>query len=194
MSSKVYYENEIFENVKNEGRYYADLEFVDCTFYNCSLENCRFVNCNFVDCKFKKSKFVNLKFEKTVMNDGEFENCTLSNINWSLLYGGGYITPLQKIKNCILRYNNFLEINLSKFDFKTNEVTETMFADCILTGADFKNCNLSGTEFFKCNLTKSDFRNSYGYRIDITSNKLKGAKFSSPEVHSLLSGLGIIIE
>ncbi len=127
------------------------------------------------------------------MMDSIFEDCHLLGINWSLLFGGGYIIPIRKLKNCQLKYNNFLEINFSKFNVGNNTITYSMFADCNLVCSSFMNTNLENTEFFRCDLTKSDFRNFIGYIIDISNNKLKGTKFSLPEAVNLLKGLGIVI-
>ncbi|MDP2103500.1 MAG: hypothetical protein Q8K26_01100 [Candidatus Gracilibacteria bacterium] len=52
-----------------------------------------------------------------------------------------------------------------------------------------------GKELFQnSNLTKVNFSGATNYYIDPTQNKLKGAKFSQPEVLSLLAGFGIEIE
>lgn len=46
----------------------------------------------------------------------------------------------------------------------------------------------------QCNMPKADFRGARGYAIDIKNNNLEGAKFSYPEVVSLLSSIDIIID
>ncbi|MFR4453288.1 MAG: pentapeptide repeat-containing protein [Ruminococcus sp.] len=60
--------------------------------------------------------------------------------------------------------------------------------------SSFRNCRLERTQFDGCDIRKADFRESCGYLIDITSNKIKNAKFSYPEVVRLLDALDIQIE
>ena len=68
------------------------------------------------------------------------------------------------------------------------------FEECDLQESNFRNCRLEATQFFRCDVRKADFREAKGYVIDIPSNKLRQAKFSFPEVVSLLDSLEIKIE
>lgn len=69
-----------------------------------------------------------------------------------------------------------------------------MFAKANLSGSSFYGCDLSDTEFFQCDLRKSDFRQASGYKVDVLSCQVKGAKFSYPEAINLLHYLGISVE
>ena len=80
------------------------------------------------------------------------------------------------------------------FKFASSQFQECFFEECSLKGCNFKDINFASTQFNRCNLSKADFRGAYGYNIDINSNILKKAKFSFPEVTSLLSSLDIIID
>ncbi|WP_456300159.1 pentapeptide repeat-containing protein [Romboutsia faecis] len=60
--------------------------------------------------------------------------------------------------------------------------------------ANFKHICFEYTQFTQCNMTRSDFRGTYGYIIDIQSNKLKKAKFSFLEVRNLLISIDIVID
>ena len=53
---------------------------------------------------------------------------------------------------------------------------------------------LGGTRFTRCDLQKADLRTAEEYAIDLETNKLKGARFSFPDVVRLLDGTGIVIE
>lgn len=73
-------------------------------------------------------------------------------------------------------------------------IQESIFEECDLQESNFRNCRLEATQFFRCDVRKADFREAKGYVIDIPSNKLRQAKFSFPEVVSLLDSLEIKIE
>ncbi len=68
------------------------------------------------------------------------------------------------------------------------------FTEVDLSGADFKKSEFRETLFQQCNLEKADFTDARGYTIDPVSNKIKGARFSHPDVMSFLAYLGIEIE
>ena len=66
--------------------------------------------------------------------------------------------------------------------------------ECDLTEADFRDCNLAETVFTGANLTRADFRGAKDYVISPQDNRVRRAKFSFPEVMSLLRCLEIEIE
>lgn len=189
-----YHENKAFEHINMVEDMITDVEFVDCCFESCTFENCSIDGCRFTDCQFVNCRITNVKAEDTTMMECGFIHCSLIGISWSTLFGGGYIMPINRLEDCQLKYNNFVEMNFAKFDFSNNTMIECMFADCNLSASKFLKCDLSRTEFFKCNLNKADFREAAGYAIDLSTNQLKGARFSFPEVVNLLNGLGIIID
>jgi len=74
---------------------------------------------------------------------------------------------------CIIRENDFINTNL--------------------TGSDFSDSDLQASKFQNTNLEKTNFVGAKNYYIDPTQNKLKKAKFSQPEVLSLLARFEIKI-
>lgn len=190
-----YYEGSAFENKIYENEVFEEYKFIDCTFIECLLDNCNFINCAFTDCKFIKCRIINPKTDYSKIKYAEFIECSLTGIDWSDLKSNNLLSePISIIKNCRLKYNTFTGIVFKKFDFSNSEIISCMFADCELKENNFKNCKLTDTEFFKCNISKSDFRGATGYNIDIMTNRMKGAKFSYPEVLSLLNILEINID
>jgi len=189
------YENERFERLDLVEQSISWLEFTDCEFVSCSFENLEVINCSFTDCTFVGCRFINVSGQRTLMRSSVFEDCTLTTINWNHWgSGSAFYDPFSKLTRCRLRYNQFTEMNLTKFDFSSCEILDSLFGECKLVSANFKGANLDKTEFFRCDLGKADFRSSTGYRADIMNCNLKGAKFSFPEVVNLLYGLGIKIE
>ncbi len=190
-----YEENGLFQNLDFTGEELLGVEFVDCSFENCTFEDCTVKSCSFTDCSFVDCRVSNVCFEHTTMGDSIFTHCYLNGINWNLLmFGGSYIIPIRRMEECELKYNHFLEMNFTRFNFSDNTITASLFADCNLTGSKFLNCKLDGTEFFRCDLSRADFRKAGGYVVDLPTNKLKGARFSFPEVVNLLNSIGIIID
>lgn len=193
---KKYYEAYDFEDLKLYGEVFDNMSFIDCTFRNCTFEDVKIINSSLIDCKFEKTSIINLKAEEYSEIQGlEFKKSRLFGINWKeLTPDGAFVDPIDIIKNSSLKYNTFYNMKLKKIDLSDNEIIDSIFTECDLIEAKFKDCKLDNTEFLKSNLSKSDFRNSVGYQVDISSCKLKGAKFSFPEAMNLLNSLEIILD
>jgi fluoroquinolone resistance protein len=97
-------------------------------------------------------------------------------------------------ESCLIRHSSFAELKLPKIKFTGCELQNVDFSDADLTSADFSNTTFVDCVFRNTNLSKADFRYASGFFIDPTQNKLKGARFSSPDVLNLLAGLEIVIE
>ncbi|MBA4699180.1 MAG: pentapeptide repeat-containing protein [Ruminococcus sp.] len=190
-----YYEDQTFENLKLDGKVITDCEFVDCKFINCTFENFHLSRSTLSGCIFQKCSIISLKAKYSQIRFAEFENCNLVGIHWNELLPAGKLSkPISVFRECHLKYNTFSEMSFVRFNFSNSEITDSMFAKCELMESNFSKCKLDGTEFFECDMRKSNFHESSGYQIDIFTSKLKGAKFSFPEVISLLNGLGIKID
>ncbi len=94
-----------------------------------------------------------------------------SNISFSSFYG----KPMKgfKIINCKAEDVNFGECNLAK--------------------ADFSGTNLQEAKFFQTDLTEANFTEALNYFIDPRTNKLKQARFRTPEGLSLLTAMDIVL-
>jgi len=180
------YEDENFENYE-----FIECDFTGCQFLNVKLSNCKFKNCRFSNCVIGNSTFLYCEAKNL-----EFVNSVLIGVIWNDLKANGIETAtiFRSMKSCTIKYNYFTNLKLVKYDFRGSQFDESYFEECRLTDAKFNNVNLHGTKFIKCDLSGADFRNALEYEIDITDNKLKKAKFSFPEVVSLLSSLNIIID
>lgn len=190
-----YYEAAIFreENIKEAALHCCD--FTDCEFVNCTFEDCRINECKFTDCKFQNCTIISLKSKDSELRRAEFFKCNLIGIHWNELLPTAKISePIYRLQDCHLKYNSFFKISLKKFDFSENTIQESVFEECSLMDASFKNCRLEGTQISGCDIRNADFRDSIGYEIEIVSNKMKGARFSFPEVVNLLNSLEIKID
>ena len=188
-----YYEHEDFTDLKMENETISNLELEDCRFLSCELQSVRFHNCRFVDCTFSECLAENPVFDCCSMSGSIFTSCRLLGIDWETL-SGGFVGPIERLENCLLKYNNFVNGEFPRFTFSGNEILDSLFGSCNLTRCDFSSCHLNKTEFFQCDLSGTDFTCADGYSVDISNCQLKGAVFSYPDVINLLNGLGIIIK
>ncbi len=190
-----YYEGECFESLRLSGETLSGGEFVDCEFRACSFEELQLLRCSFRECRFLSCTISQVKTRSSELKYCEFEDCTVLGLNWALLKPDGpFGEPIEKMKNCRIRYGSFSSMNFKKFNFSASALTHCTFADCDLSESDLRSCELTDTEFFRCDLRKADFRHAGGFIIDVNNNRLQGARFTYPEVLDLLDGLGIRIE
>lgn len=190
-----YFENQKFENLKLSGETFRDFRFLECEFNGCTFENCKLAWTRFTDCKFNRCAVISPEPEESCIQLAEFKDCSLIGVNWnSLIPKSRFSDPIASLKNCRMKYNTFSGNGFRKFDFSGNEIVDSMFNECELMESSFRSCKLEGTEFFRCDARKADFRDASGYQIDVMTNKLKGARFSFPEVINLLGGLGIRVD
>ena len=140
-------------------------------------------------------KISGVVFSFTTMTDAWLLNSAFRSMAWGGLQGkSGVFQPFGKIKNCAFRYNDFSGMALNGFDWTGAELQQCTFDDTRLAGASFYGVRLGRTRFTRCDLQKADLRTAEEYAIDLETNKLKGARFSFPDVVRLLDGTGIVIE
>lgn len=188
-------EEEVFKNLKFIGNKMVNIEYNNCIFNNCSFVDVEINNCKFIDCTFKNCKLNNIIFKHSSFKSGKFINSALIGINWNVITDENMLfAPIAEVSECLFKYNNFLSLKLNKLDFSNCKFQECFFENCSLAESKFNKSIFDKTSFSECNLIKTDFRNANGYIININNNKLKGSKFSFPEVVSLLNVLDIIID
>lgn len=88
----------------------------------------------------------------------------------------------------------FYKLKLKNTQFNNCNLQDADFTEANLTNSSFRNCNFSNAIFENTILEKVDFRNSYNYSINLETNPIKNAKFSSGEIKGLLDKYGIEIE
>lgn len=192
---KKYYENETFTNLHLFEEAIDAYEFVDCKFVDCVFEECTVYYCRFAECDFINCQITEIKNKGSEIIFLSFDNCCMVGMNWGMFaLMDSFKVPIQEVTVSALKYNIFAGMNFSKFVFDGTDIISSTFSECKLTESSFNGCNLTDTEFFKCDVCKADFRNATGYKVDVLSCKMKGARFSYPEVQNLLSSLDIKIE
>ncbi|MCM1042817.1 MAG: pentapeptide repeat-containing protein [Corallococcus sp.] len=167
--------------------------FSYCTFANCKFKETSFRNVTFNECVFENCEFVNSVFKESAMKFCEFVKCTVIGVNWRDL-STEYATVIEKLDECLLKFNNFEDITLRKLDFGQSQIVSSTFYKTNIAECNFSKCNLNDTVFTLCDMQKCDFRLSDGFNIDSLSCKLKGAKFSAAGIEGLVKCLEIKVE
>lgn len=189
-----YYENETIEDVSIGDVFIKGRKYVDCKFKNCKFMGTQLDLVSFTSCSFVKCDILSIQTENSEIKNCSFKECNLIGVNWKSLSETRSLRPFSKFTDNFLKYNSFMMMNLNKIDFSNNEMIECHFDDCQLKASDFRNVKFDKTVFTFNNLEKANFKNAVGYHIDITNNKIKGAKFSYPEVFGLLEALQIEVD
>lgn len=190
-----YIEGETFASLRFDEEAFRGLTLIDCVFTDCVFENCLASRCTLTECRFSGCRIEGLKTEYSQVKFLRLENCTITGVNWGLLLpSGGFGDPLEKLTDCRMKYNFFTDMDLRRFAFSGSLLNGCMFSQCGLGESSFADCDLSQTEFFRCNLAGADFRGARGYKVDVPSCEMKGAKFTMPEAANLLYSLGIEID
>ncbi len=165
---------------------YEDCQFVHCNISGVDLSSCRFLNCLFTDCNLSLAKL-----EKTVVQDTTFTRCKLLGLRFDQCSSFGLSFQFD---HCLIDHASFFGTKIKSTKFQNCRLNETDFTDCDLTGAVFAECDLTKTIFENSILQKADLRTAINYTIDPERNRLKGAKFSFPEVIRLLDKYGIHVD
>lgn len=189
-----YFTGETFRNLTKNGEKIENTEFSDCVFENCRISECTFENCAFSECTFIGCTVISPHIGADVsVSLAYLKDCSIVGGKWSESLSSVF-SPIDKAENCQFKYNEFLKLNFKKLDFRSSAFSGCSFNECTLAEANFALCELTETEFIGCDLRKTDFRGAYGYLINLTENRVRGAIFSAGEAARLLTAFGVKIE
>lgn len=164
----------IFEDYQFEG--------IDLTQKN--LRSVSFLNCQFVRCNLANQALTNTSFKEAL-----FDSCNLIGINWC----SAKALDLLKFHNSKLNLSSFQGLKLKRTEIINCSAIDVDFSETDLSSSDFSQTNFSQANLNGADLRSCDFRSSQNYIFDLRVAKIKGAKFSTPHVLSLLTVLGIEI-
>ena len=185
------FEKQEFLSVISQGQDICRKDFSNCVFKSCNFNECSFKNSLFVDCVFTCCNLSNIKVDNCSFRGVVFDDCKLTNVSFAV------INPFLLswfFKNCKIEFCNFGGINMKHSKFIDSVIRGTDFINVDLEGADFARSDLQDSKFHNAVLDNANFSGARNYYIDPTSNKLKKAKFSVPEVLSLLAAFDIKVE
>ena len=93
--------------------------FYECTFINCRITECQLLHCTFTDCEFQDCAITSLTTKYSTLKNARFINCSLVGVHWGDLQSR-YCPAIARLSNCRMKYNSFVEMNLTKERFLQN--------------------------------------------------------------------------
>jgi uncharacterized protein YjbI with pentapeptide repeats len=121
----------------------------------------------------------------------QFRSCKLLGLDFAQANPFGFSC---RFADCLLNHTSFYRVKLNNSEFNNCQLEGADFTEAEMKGTAVINCNLHNAVFSNTNLEKSDFRQSVNYSIDAENNRIKGARFSLPEVLGLLYKYQIKVE
>jgi len=165
--------------------HYADCLFEDASLSNADFSGMRFENCSFLRCDLSSANLTNTAFQEV-----QFKDCKLLGMPFDRC--SAFLFSVS-FKNCVLNYSVFFRRKMKQTSFVDCALKECDFSAAELQESSFSGCDLELSRFDQSQLEKCDFTEARNYDIDPESNKIKGARFSSQEIHGLLRKYGIIV-
>ena len=165
---------------------YDSCRFDGCDFSSADLSDCRFMDCTFTDCDFSNAQLTDTAFQDVV-----FKNCKLQGLVFADCNGFGFNVAYH---SCQLNYSVFHRMKLQGIQITDSQLHSVDFSETDLGRASILRCDLRDATFEHTNLEKADLRGCRNYIINPGINRLKGARFSLPDVVGLLSVYGVKIE
>ena len=185
-----YFEEE-FKGEVIEGKVIGKVIYEDCHFKNCQFVGVTFQETIFRECTFQDCVWSLIKLNATRMQGVYFIDSKIMGTSFSQIHP---LSPSIRFTGSKLELCNFVGLELKDFTLSESIATECAFWSCNLDEADFSKSQLQGVAFEDCSLKKADFRGAKGYELNPWENRVKGAKFSQPDVIGLLKGLSIDID
>ncbi len=179
------FDNQDYSGQSWDSRLYEECSFHNCQFVQVNMDDVVFRDCEFHNCEWVELGLGNVKLQELHFYQSRWKGLEL---NEDLPFPVSLFFEDSRMEKC-----SFQEIRFRDFSIKNSQVWEGHFASCDLRESDFSKSDLSGTIFEDNDLRKSDFRAAQNYQFDPTQNKIKGAKFSLPEVLVFLQPYGISI-
>jgi len=189
--TSIIFEKQNIRNLACVGQDLSHKEFSECTFTKCDLSGCDFSHSSFLDCVFEDCNLSNIKVYNCSFQGVRFESCKLLGVIMSEV---NTLLVDWTFDKCNILLCDFSRLEMKRSVFTECEIRETDFANVNLAESDFSGSDLAGSKFQEANLEKTNFVGASNYYIDPIQNKLKGARFSSPEVLALLAIFGIKVE
>jgi len=188
------YQERTFQRLELSQVSLVHCEFIECVFRDCLFSEVTFSNCRLIRCRFEGCDFSLAQFPGAILASAHFGTSKLIGVDWTLAdwssprIGDGLI-----FEGCNLNYSTFIGLSLPGLRIVNCSAKNVDFRDADLTGADFNGTDLSESLFLNTNLSGADLSQAQNYTIPPLKNVLKSARFSLPEALSLLYSLEIEI-
>jgi fluoroquinolone resistance protein len=166
----------------------------------CDIEDETFKGLELIGTNLQRAKIVDCTFEDCMLNaidlkdtnlQARFINCKIQGINF---FTAKRTFLSLNFERCLIRYSSFAELSLVSASFENCTLEHVDFADAKLVSAKFNGSTFNECVFKNTDLSKADFRDSRGYQIDPTLNRMGKARFDLPEAVSLLAPFNIRLD
>ena len=188
------YEEQIFKNLDLKNKELLEINFEECIFEKCEFNEAVFKKCNFKECVFSHCNIGNIKFKNTKISELKIESCKALGINWTeAIFPNVVLNCPLGFRDSDISYCSFYSLKLRNMDIVDCKSEEVDFRECDLSESNLSRTDFYRNTFYETNLFASNFVEAKNYIIDPLVNKVTRAKFSLPEVLSLLECLEIKI-
>ncbi len=166
--------------------------FESCVFESCDFTEAFFDGCTFKDCQFRKCKLTAVNVRNSSFSEVQFYGSKVLGIDWTKAYWRGLQlgAPLF-FKECLLNASSFYGLKLSGIVIEDCRAHDVDFREATISRGRFTGTDLTNSLFVNTNLTGADFNGATNYDIDVKKNTIKNAIFCRYEAVSLLTSLGI---
>jgi uncharacterized protein YjbI with pentapeptide repeats len=190
------YRDRRFARITAHGQRYETVEFSGCRFDRCTFAQSTFYRCVFTECRFSICDMSGVQVPNSRWIDVAFKGSKLIGIDWTQV-GESAVSKLLislDCDECVLNYSSFFGMNLAGRSFTRCVAHEVDLREADLTGAILGGTDFAGALFHNTTLRRADLIDAINYMIDPTTNAIAKARFTLPEVLSLLRGFDIVIE
>lgn len=177
-------EGETITDIDYSGQSVADMEYDNCTFKNCNFANASLTGSRFYETAFVDCNLSNADLSGVSLQDVTFTDCIMPGLHFDKCNTFGFAVSF---RNCQLNHSVFYKMQLGKTSFAGSQLQRVDFTEATLKNVSLQHCDLLNAVFENTNLEKADLTNAKNYSIDPEINKIKGAKFSLPDVVGLLT-------
>ncbi|MCW8354749.1 pentapeptide repeat-containing protein [Marinomonas pontica] len=166
--------------------------FESCVFESCDFTEAFFDGCTFKDCQFRKCKLTAVNVRNSSFSEVQFYESKVLGVDWTKAYWRGLQlgAPLF-FKECLLNASSFYGLKLSGIVIEDCRAHDVDFREATISRGRFTGTDLTNSLFVNTNLTGADFNGATNYDIDVKKNTIKNAIFCRYEAVSLLTSLGI---
>lgn len=166
--------------------------FDNCRFEKCNFNKTKFISCKFVDCEFKACDLSLIDINNTTFNEVVFDTSKLIGINWThAKWPQVRLGSSIQFYSCNISHSSFFQLQLSGFIAEECKAHDVDFREGDFSEASFMLTDFDKSYFMRTKLHSADFTQATNYTIDPNENDIFKAKFSMPEVVSLLNAFDI---
>jgi fluoroquinolone resistance protein len=191
-----HYQKQKFMGVTAAGETFTGIEFEGCMFERALLSGCTFHRCRFSESRFTGCDLSLLKVPNCRFTSVQFSGSKLIGVDWTAAPDTDAARVLLSLgfDRCVLDYANLSGLLLRETKLTRCSLKEANLSETDLTGTDCRESDFEAAVFLHTVIERADFRGARNYAIDLTANRVKGAKFSLPEAVALLNSFEIAVE